>query len=751
MISTADTHELMDILNGDHADPHHILGLHKVMAGKTTQPVIRVFNPEAAAVNAVDINHVYPPFPLTLIHKSGFFEARLPDLPDDFRYILDFTGHQGEQWQTRDPYTFLPGLSDLDLYLFGQGTHYEIFNKLGAHPMQLDGVEGVLFAVWAPNARRVSVVGDFNAWHGLRHPMRSLQKSGVWEIFIPGLKTYDNYKFEVKSLTGALFQKTDPYGSFAELRPGTASLIYDINHYQWTDAAWQKKLVKANPLDGAINIYELHAGSWKRAEEDGGRFMSWPELTDQLIPYVKDMGYTHIELMPVTEFPFDGSWGYQVTGYYAPTSRYGNPEEFMAFVDACHQAGLGVIMDWVPAHFPKDAHGLAKFDGTALYEHEDPRMGEHPDWGTLIFNYGRAEVKNFLIANAIFWIEKYHIDGLRVDAVASMLYLDYGKQSGGWVPNRYGGRENLEAVEFMKHMNSVIRGRYPHVMMIAEESTAWPGVSHEVGDTGLGFTLKWNMGWMNDFLTYMGMDSIYRKYHHHHLTFGMVYAYTERFVLVLSHDEVVHGKGSMVNKMPGDVWQKLANLRAAYGFMMGHPGKKLLFMGGEFAQFEEWSEAKSLNWFLLDEYEHHRKFQAYVRDLNHLYLKEKACWFDDFSDKGFQWINCNDAQRSLLSFVRVAEKPQRSKAEQAEKGSVKEYLIFVINFTPVPILEHQVGVPCAGKYTEILNSDDEKYGGSGITNPGTIQAQEVLCDGRAFSIPMRVPPLGVVICKGKSD
>ncbi|MCL2605360.1 MAG: 1,4-alpha-glucan branching protein GlgB [Defluviitaleaceae bacterium] len=742
---TTNMHELMQIVEGNHADPHHILGMHDVVVRKKTVTLVRVFNPEAKAVDVIGPEGKR--YPMELTHRSGFFSAQLPQTAH-FHYKQAFTGYDNRQWEAWDPYAFAPLISEFDLHLFGQGTHYQIYEKMGAHPQTVGGIEGVLFALWAPNAKRISVVGDFNGWNGLRHPMRSMGASGVWELFIPGLTNYDKYKFEMKLPSGDIVLKSDPYASFAELRPGTASMVYDINGYDWRDDKWLKDRTKNNPLKGPVNIYEFHPGSWRRVMHDNYRFQSWPEITAELIPYIKEMGYTHVEIMGVSEYPFDGSWGYQVTGYFAPTSRYGNPHQFMEFVDACHQAGIGVILDWVPAHFPKDAHGLAMFDGTCLYEHEDPRQGEHPDWGTLIFNYGRNEVKNFLIANALYWIEKYHIDGLRVDAVASMLYLDYGKNYGQWVPNRYGGRENIDAVEFMKHMNSVLLGAHPHVMMIAEESTAWTGVTRPASEDGLGFSLKWNMGWMNDFLTYMTKDSIYRKHHHHNLTFGMVYAYSEKYILVLSHDEVVHGKGSLINKMPGDLWQKMANLRAAYGFMMGHPGKKLLFMGGEFAQFEEWSEVKAINWFLLDQYEHHRQMHRFVKDLNHLYLKERACWQNDFEGGGFQWINCNDYERSLLSFYRIGEKKRKTKAEQESLGPVYEYLVFVCNFTPVPHVDYRVGLPVAGKYKEILNSDDEKYGGSGIINYGTLTSQEILCDGRPYSVPIKLPPLGVVVLKG---
>ena len=734
---TADIYELMKIVEGSHADPHHILGPHS--------GVVRVFNPEAQEAEVFDPDSPDDKKSMERVHNSGFFEA---EWPKGKRYMLDFCAFSGNRWQTFDPYSFAPVLTDLDLYLFGNGTHYEIFNKLGAHPTTVEGVEGVLFAVWAPNARRVSVVGDFNSWHGLRHPMRTLQRSGIWELFIPGVGIGDNYKYEVRSLNGDIQLKTDPYSNFNELRPGSASLVYDLDQYNWQDEKWLKARSKKDPLTGPINVYEVHLGSWQRKEN--GDFLTYTELRHQLVPYVKKMGYSYVEFMPVMEYPYDGSWGYQVTGYYAPPSRYGTPAEFMALIDAFHQNGIGVLMDWVPAHFPKDAHGLARFDGTALYEHHDPRLGEHPDWGTLIFNYGRKEVMNFLIANALFWIEKFHIDGLRVDAVASMLYLDYGKREGQWIQNAYGGRENPDAVEFVKHMNSIIKEKHPNVLMTAEESTEWAGVTRPVSEDGLGFALKWNMGWMNDFLSYMGKDSAFRKYHHNQLTFAMMYNYTEKFMLVLSHDEVVHGKGSLVNKMPGDVWQKTANLRAAYTFMMGHPGKKLLFMGGEIAQFEEWSETKALNWFLLDEFEHHRQVQTFVRDLNRIYAKERALWYneDQGFGGGFEWINPDDAEHSLLSFFRRAPKIYRNKPVLDPEGqAVQEILVFVCNFTPVPWLNHRVGVPIPGVYTEIINSDDTKYGGSGVTNPEPRTSEEGEWDGRPHSIELAIPPLGVAVFK----
>ena len=729
-------YELMQILNGVHADPHHVLGMHEITLDGKKKSVIRVFCPAAIKIEVFNPSNPKWCHKMDLEHVAGFYSVVIPKRKH-FHYKLRLTAHDGHTWECYDPYSFAPGISEMDLYLYGNGTHYEIYKKLGATPTKIDGISGVLFGVWAPNAKRISVVGDFNQWNGLRHPMRSLGTSGVWELFIPGLENFDRYKFEISSHLGGLFYKSDPYAFFAELRPSTASMVYDISGYKWGDEKWLEKRTNENPLNGPMNIYEFHPGSWRKVEQDNWRFMSWPEITAELIPYVVDMGYTHVELMPIMEHPFDGSWGYQVTGYYATTSRYGNPKEFMAFIDACHQNSIGVIMDWVPAHFPKDAHGLAWFDGSRLFEHQDPRQGEHPEWGTLIFNYGRSEVRNFLIANALFWINEYHIDGLRVDAVASMLYLDYAKEGGNWVANKYGGRENIDAVEFMKHMNSILLDKHPNVLLIAEESTSWEGVTKPVRYDGLGFTLKWNMGWMNDFLEYMAMDSVFRKHHHNNLTFSMVYAYSEKYILVLSHDEVVHGKKSLVDKMPGDTWQKLANLRAALGFMMGHPGKKLLFMGGEFGQFVEWSEERTLDWFLLDWFAHHAQMKEFVKELNHMYLREKALWQFDFDGKGFSWINANDNERSIYSFYRVGE-----------GDSAKEYVVFAINFTPVPHLDYRVGVPENREYVEILNSDDEKYGGSGIVNPGALYAEEHLCDGRQYSVRVQLPPLGVVVLKG---
>lgn len=734
MLTTLSMIELQQIVNASHGDPHTVLGMHEIELEGKPCIVVRVLNPQAKGVTVIDDKYRSRRYPMERIHADGLFECVIPTRKKWFKYLLEFEGYEDNTWETYDPYSFPPGISDMDIYLFNQGTHYNIYEKLGANPMVMDGVEGVLFGVWAPNAKRVSVIGEFNSWDGRRNAMRLLESSGIWEIFIPGLKDNDRYKFEIKTSKGDIIQKSDPYGKFAELRPSTTSLIFDINKYKWNDSQWYKQQKEKDKFDIPMNIYEVHLGSWKRDPETN-RFLSYVELADSLIPYVKEMGYTHIEMLPIEEHPFDGSWGYQVTGYYAPTSRYGNPSEFMYFVDKCHQAGIGVLLDWVPAHFPKDAHGLARFDGSALYEHEDPRQGEHPEWGTLIFNYGRNEVKNFLIANALYWIERFHIDGLRVDAVASMLYLDYAKSEGQWVPNKYGGRENLDAVEFMKHMNSIISKKHPMAYMIAEESTSWPKVSSPAEDGGLGFSLKWNMGWMNDFLEYVAKDPVYRKYHHNNLTFGMVYAYTEKFVLVLSHDEVVHGKHSMLDKMPGDLWQKFANLRAAYGFMYGHPGKKLLFMGGEFGQFIEWNEKRPLDWFLL-EYDHHRTMLDFVKDLNHIYLDNDAFWLKDFNGEGFEWIDCNDNERSIYSFIRRGSKRENT-------------LVFIVNFTPNTYEDFRIGVPFEGQYEEILNSDDPKYGGSGVTNIGVKNSDKIEYNGRENSIGLRLAPLSVTIFKAK--
>lgn len=733
MLTTIKMNELKQIVDASFGDPHCILGMHEYENNGEECMVVRAFIPQAETITVVDDAFPSRRYEMEKIHDDGFFEVVIEDRKKWFKYKLDITAQNGDSWETYDAYSFMPTIDETDIYLFNQGTHYQIYEKLGANPMVIDGVAGVAFGVWAPNARRVSVIGEFNSWDGRRHAMRILQNSGIWEIFIPGLRDMDTYKFEIKTSTGAIIQKQDPYGKFAELRPSTSSLVFNINTHQWNDGAWYESLKNKDKFDVPMNIYEVHLGSWKRVEDEENRFLTYLELAEQLIPYVKEMNYTHIELLPVEEHPFDGSWGYQVTGYYAPTSRYGTPDEFMTFVDLCHQAGIGVLLDWVPAHFPKDAHGLARFDGSALYEHEDPRQGEHAEWGTLIYNFGRSEVKNFLIANALYWIEKFHIDGLRVDAVSSMLYLNYAKEDGQWVPNQYGGSENLDAIEFLKHVNSIVVQRNPYAHMIAEESTSWPFISRPAEDGGLGFTMKWNMGWMNDFLEYMEKDPVYRKYHHNNLTFGMVYAYTEKFILVLSHDEVVHGKKSMLDKMPGDLWQKFANLRAGYGFMFGFPGKKLLFMGGEFGQFIEWNEKRPLDWFLL-EYQHHQTMLDYVKYLNRIYLDNNAFWSKDFDGEGFEWIDANDGDRSIYSFIR--------------KGRQKDdTLVFICNFTPNTYEEFKIGMPFEGTWHEILNSDAVEFGGSGVINTVPAHTSKSESHGREDSIVLRLPPLSVVILK----
>ena len=623
-------------------------------------------------------------------------------------------------------------IGELDQYLFGQGNHYEIYEKMGAHKVTYKGKEGVYFAVWAPNARRVAVVGDFNGWDFEADYMERQEPVGIYTCFVPGVKEGDLYKFCIETQQGKRIFKADPFANYAELRPGTASRVTDISNLKWTDSAWMTKRETWDHKKNPMSIYEVHLGSWMRhpGREDEG-FYSYREFADAIVKYVKDMGYTHVELMGMAEHPFDGSWGYQVTGYYAPTSRYGTPEDFAYMINELHRNNIGVILDWVPAHFPRDAHGLAEFDGTPTFEYADPRKGEHPDWGTKIFDYGKPEVKNFLIANALFWIEHYHVDGLRVDAVASMLYLDYGKQDGQWVANKYGGNENLEAIEFFKHLNSVVLGRNKGAVMIAEESTAWPKVTGAPEDDGLGFSLKWNMGWMHDFTEYMKLDPYFRKNAHHMMTFASSYAYSENYILVLSHDEVVHLKCSMLNKMPGLGFDKYANLKAGYAFMTGHPGKKLLFMGQEFAQLREWSEERELDWFLLAEPEH-QAIQNWYRDLLHLYKKNKALYEMDSEPEGFEWINADDIFRSIYSFVRHSK-------------DNKKNLLFVCNFTPMERPDYRVGVPRRKQLKLVLNSDDKKYGGSGAERPLIYKPVKQECDGQKYSIAYPLPAYGVAV------
>ena len=624
-------------------------------------------------------------------------------------------------------------ISELDTYLFAKGRHYEIYEKMGAHLAEEDGKAGTYFSVWAPNARSVSVVGDFNNWDRTAHPMQPVQQSGIWDIFVPGVKAGDLYKFAVETSQGYTVLKADPYGNQSQLRPDNASVVADIRYFDWTDQAW-RKAHQEKKTESPMAIYEVHPGSWKKDPSMPGEFYNFKKLAVELADYVLEMGYTHVELIGLSEHPFDGSWGYQVSGYYAPTARYGTPADFMYFVNYMHDHGIGVILDWVPAHFPKDEFGLGRFDGTALYEHQDPRKGEHPEWGTYCFNYGRTEVSNFLVANALFWIEKFHVDGLRVDAVASMLYLDFGRSSGNWIPNEDGGNQNYEAITFLKHLNSIVAQRNPGAMMIAEESTAWPKVTEDVEDGGLGFTYKWNMGWMHDFLEYMKCDPIFRKYHQNQITFSFMYAYSENYVLVLSHDEVVHLKKSMIYKMPGTMPEKFGNLRAAYGLMMMHPGKKLLFMGQDFAQTAEWNEAKSLDWHLLEKYPEHQQLNHYYCDLLHFYQNEPALYELDDSPEGFAWINGSDAEHNMLTFCRMTK-------------DKKNCLLCHFNFSPVAYENFQSGVLCPGTYTEVFNSNAAEYGGTGLVNPEPIEAVKESWDFKDYSIKYHLGAYGVCIFK----
>ncbi len=721
------------IVNAKHWDPFMVLGMHPLEENGRKMIVVRAFLPHAAKASVIDTN-TKKIFEMTLIHKAGFFEVICTDRKNIFKYILRVTTHEGKEYEFYDPYCFLPVLGDFDLHLIGEGTHLNSYEKLGAHIIKHNGIKGTHFAVWAPNAKRVSVIGNFNNWDGRRHQMRVLGSSGIWEIFIPGLGEGEIYKFEILAKNGKdVFIKSDPYAFYSELRPKSASIVWNINKYQWNDNEWMNKRKEINLLESPVSIYEVHLGSWMRVPEDGNRYLSYREYSEKLVNYVKDMGYTHIELLPVTEHPFDGSWGYQTIGYYAVTSRFGTPEEFMNFVDICHQNNIGVILDWAPGHFPTDGHGLGFFDGTCLYEHEDPRLGYHPDWGTKIFNYGRKEVKNFLISNALFWFDKYHIDGLRVDAVASMLYLDYSRKEGEWIPNKFGGRENLDAIDFIQDFNKISHGKFQGILTIAEESTAWPGVSKPVYLGGLGFSMKWNMGWMHDMLEYFSKDPIYRKYHHNNLTFSLLYAFSENFVLVFSHDEVVHGKCSMLNKMPGDMWQKFANVRALYGFMFTHPGKKLMFMGNEIGQWDEWNHDKSLDWHLLG-FTPHKCLQKYIMDLNLIYKSEPSLYELDYSYKGFEWIDFRDADSSIISFIRKAKDPEN-------------HLVIVCNFTPVPRNNYRFGVPSLCFYKEILNSDSQIYWGSNMGNSGGVFSENLPWHKQPCSINITLPPLSVTIFK----
>jgi 1,4-alpha-glucan branching enzyme len=717
------TDEVELLVSGRHADPHHLLGAHPLDGGI----VVRVYRPTASAVS------VRPeggsPVAMKQTHPAGLFEGFVQGATAPLRYELEVSYPDGNTLTQRDPYAFSPTVGELDLHLAGEGRHERLYERLGAHPRELEGVTGTSFSVWAPNARSASVVGDFNLWDGRLHPMRSLGASGIWELFVPDVEPGARYKFELRAPDGSLRLKADPLAFRAEVPPDTASII-DRSEHVWQDAEWLERRLSAESLSAPMSIYEVHLGSWRRNPLEDNRSLSYLELADELSDYVRDLGFTHVELLPVMEHPFAGSWGYQVTGYFAPTSRFGTPDDFKAFVDRLHANGVGVILDWVPAHFPRDDWALARFDGTSLYEHDDPRRGAHPDWGTLVFNLGRNEVRNFLLANALFWLQEYHADGLRVDAVASMLYLDYSRRAGEWVPNEYGGNEDLDAVSFLRELNELVHAREPGVVSAAEESTAWPGVSRPTYLGGLGFGFKWNMGWMHDTLDYFQRNPVYRSYHHHQLTFSLVYAFSENFILPLSHDEVVHGKGSLLTKMPGDRWQQLANLRSLYAYMWAHPGKKLLFMGGELAQEQEWSHDRSLDWHLLESPEH-GGVQALVRELNRLYRNEPALWEVDFEPAGFRWLEPNDAAGNVLAFARLSQDGSR-------------VVVCVCNFSPVPRHGYRVGMPRAGAWREALNTDSSYYGGSNVGNLGTIEAEAVPWHDQEYSAEVTLPPLGVV-------
>ncbi|MBE1237681.1 1,4-alpha-glucan branching protein GlgB [Phaeovibrio sulfidiphilus] len=692
---------------------------------------IRVFRPGAETVSVIDVRTGTDLGAMRRLHDDGLFGFDVPRGHGTLHYRLRVR-EDGRVFDVEDTYRFGSILSDVDRYLLGEGTHLEIYRKLGAHPMVVDGVSGTAFAVWAPNARRVSVVGDFNRWDGRVNPMRFHPGSGVWDIFIPDVQRGARYKYEICASDGTLLpEKFDPYAFYSEVPPLSASVVWGLGDYAWNDDAWMRRREDTAGRDQPISIYEVHLGSWMRG--DGNRLLTYAELAERLVPYVKEMGFTHIELLPVSEFPFDGSWGYQPIGLYAPTSRYGTPDDFRAFVDTVHQAGIGVILDWVVGHFPEDAHGLGWFDGTHLYEHADPRQGRHMDWGTLIFNYGRNEVRNFLIANALYWLEQFHIDGLRVDAVASMLYLDYSRKEGEWIPNRYGGRENLEAISLLQQVNTLVYDRFPGAVTMAEESTAWPMVSRPVHLGGLGFGYKWNMGWMNDTLRYISLEPVHRRYHQNELTFGLLYAFTENFVLPLSHDEVVHGKGSILGRMPGDAWQKFANLRAYYAYMWAHPGKKLLFMGSEFGQGREWNYQESLDWHLLD-YEWHRGVSTLVKDLNRAYREIPAFHECDAEGDGFSWIDCTDAEQSVIAFLRFGKRSE---------GQEPSVALVVCNFTPVPRTGYRLGVPRAGTWREVLNSDSAYYCGSNQGND-RIETRPVPSHGHMQSLELTLPPLSTV-------
>jgi 1,4-alpha-glucan branching enzyme len=732
------------LLNGRHTDPFALLGPHPVPGGWA----IRFFLPWAQDASIAIVSGgdgARPAARKTIkiadavkLRPDGFFEALWPSNqsapPAPGSYKIQGRNDRGESFEIYDTYSFPYFLSEFDLYLMGEGRHYDTYEKLGAHVKTVQEVQGVNFAVWAPSARRVSVVGDFNRWDGRVNVMRARGSSGIWELFVPELQDGTIYKYEIIGPNGEMLPlKADPYAFRAELRPATGSIVATLENYQWNDTKWMKERPQTNWFEAPISIYEVHLGGWRRVPEQNNRWLSYRELSDQLIPYVKNLGYSHIELLPIMEHPFDGSWGYQTLGYFAATSRYGTPAEFMEFIDRCHNAGIGVLLDWTPAHFPRDTYGLAQFDGTHLYEHSDPRQGAQLDWGTLVYNYGRNEVRNYLISNALFWLDKYHIDGLRVDAVASMIYLDYSRKPGEWVPNKYGGRENLEAVDFLKRLNEITFERFPGILTIAEESTAWPSVSRPTYLGGLGFSMKWNMGWMNDTLKYFSSDPVHRKYEHNKLTFSLIYAFTENFVLPFSHDEVVHGKNTLLHKMPGDMWQQFANLRLLYAYQYAHPGKKLLFMGEEFGQRQEFSEARSLDWHLL-QYDSHQGLQQLIADLNRVYAAEPALHQVDFEWQGFEWIDANDADNSIFSFVRHGKKPE-------------DLVVVILNATPVLRGNYRIGVPQPGFYAETLNTDSGVYGGSNVGNLGGVRTDAIPHMGRPYSLVLTIPPLAGLFLK----
>jgi 1,4-alpha-glucan branching enzyme len=724
--------EFEALAKGEHFDPHRILGGHPYQQGEKKGVLVRAFHPDAAKVSLLlDGRSVE----MSRIHAGGIFEMDLKNLTWPFPYRFLFSFEDGNDWETEDPYRFTPTLGDMDLHLFNEGNHLRLYETLGAHLRTIDGVSGVSFALWAPNAKRVSLLAEFNHWDGRLSPLRVMGSSGIWELFVPGLKPGLLYKFEIKTQEGHLRIKTDPLAFSMENPPAMCARIWDLSRYQWGDGQWMEKRSGIDHRSSPMAIYECHLGSFRRVPEEGNRPLTYREMAPSLIDQMKRYGFTHLELMPVAEHPFDGSWGYQVTGYYAPTSRYGTPDDFRYLVDACHQAGIGVILDWVPAHFPKDDYSLRLFDGTALYEHADPRKGEHQDWGTLIFNFNRNEVRNFLLANALFWLDQYHIDGLRVDAVASMIYLDYSRKEGEWIPNRYGGRENLEAISFLKTLNEKVYGLFPGCFTMAEESTDWGGVTSPVYLGGLGFGFKWNMGWMHDTLSYFSKDPVHRGFHHNDLTFSMLYTYTENFILPISHDEIVHGKGSLLSKMPGDTWQKFANLRTLLGYMYTHPGKKLLFMGTELAMDREWDHDRSLDWHLAED-PIRKGLQNFMADLGRLYLTEPALWEKDHEAEGFRWIDCQDWQQSVVVYVR---------------SSGKSWVIVAVNLTPVPRFGYRIGVPAAPYYREEINSDSEWYGGSNLGNLGRILTDPLPFHSYAQSLLLTLPPLSCLILRPTND